>query len=408
MNAGNAVLRSVLLLLLSGALFLLLPAVSAAGPDESENRGIGITFGVPEKAPLQGARPRLELQGALDTIIALNSGFGGGVFRVASGELGLLWEGASGEAVNQGPPMVREASFEIASTSKAFTSAAMLLLVEEGSVGLDQQIGQLLPPAYTTGLLVIHGHDYTPEITVRQCLAHTAGLPDYWNDPPYVFPGVNAFLLDYLLDPSHFWSPEEILSYVPGLNPIFVPGTGWHYSDTGYVLAGLIIEAVTGKDLHTVYRERLFDPLGLDDTWLHWREAPPGTLDESHRYEGTWDMYTKRHQSADWAGGGLVSSTRDLEGFIRALADDTLFSDPNTKSEMTAWVATGTPGIQYGLGLFRVNLGFGKGEIWGHDGYGNSWMYYWPEKDVTFVGALNQTENDWWPLVMAAVFQVDP
>jgi len=304
--------------------------------------------------------------------------------------------------------MSRDANYEIASTSKAFTAATVLLLVEEGLVDLDQQIGQILPPQITTGLLVIQNHDYGPELTIRQLLAHTSGLPDYWYDPPYIIPGVNAFLFDYILQPSRFWEPEEVLAYVPGLTPIFVPGTGWHYSDSGYVLAGLIIEEVTGKDLHEVYREKIFDPLGLDDTWLHWREPQPGTLLESHRYEGSWDMYIKRHQSADWAGGGLVSSSGDLQAFIRALADDTLFSDPGTILEMTAWVGAGMPGIDYGLGLFRVDLGFGKGEIWGHDGYGNAWMYYWPEQDVTFVGTLNQTENDWWPLVMAAVFQIDP
>ena len=353
------------------------------------------------------AQAPLDLQDELDRIVALSEGFGGGVCRVSSGTSGILWEGSSGTLVHNGALMQQDGAFEIASTSKAFTAAAVLLLVEEDLLFLDQTIDELLPPAYTTGLIVIDGHDYTPELTVRQLLAHTSGLPDYWYDPPYVYPGVNAFLLEYILHPQRFWEPEDILAYVPGLDPLFVPGTDWHYSDTGYVLAGLIVEVLTGQALHEVYRERIFAPLGLDDTWLHWREEPASGLVESHRYEGTLDMYDKRHNSADWAGGGLVSSTADLETFMRALADNTLFSDPTTLDEMTDWIGTGTPYIEYGLGLFRTWLDQGKGEIWGHDGYGSSWMYYWPDQDVTLVGTLNQTENDWWPLVMETALQVD-
>jgi D-alanyl-D-alanine carboxypeptidase len=303
--------------------------------------------------------------------------------------------------------MPTDANFEIASTSKAFTAAAVLLLTERGTLDLDAPISDYLPPDYTDGLLVIGGHDYGPELTLRQLLSHTAGLPDYWNDPPWVIPGVNAFLLAYILDPDRFWTPEEILAYVPGLDPIDVPGATWHYSDTGFLLAGLVVERVTGDPLHEVYDRLIFGPLGLDDTWLHWREPSPGTRTESHRYEGTWDMYPRRHNSADWAGGGLVSTTADLERFLRALWDGALFEDPATFGEMTAWTPTGVGGIDYGLGLFRVDLGAGLGWIWGHDGYGNSFMYHWPRHDVTFTGTLNQTGNDWWPLVFLAARLID-
>ncbi|MGB0954161.1 MAG: hypothetical protein ACPG31_13145, partial [Planctomycetota bacterium] len=68
---------------------------------------------------------------------------------------------------------------------------------------------------------------------------------------------------------------------------------------------------------------------------------------------------------------------------------------------------TGTDGVEYGLGMFRVEFGFGLGEIWGHDGYGNAWMYYWPRFDISFTGTLNQTENDWWLLVLGAAALVE-
>jgi D-alanyl-D-alanine carboxypeptidase len=347
------------------------------------------------------------LQRTLDRLVADNDGFGGGVFRLASGEEGILWEGTSGDLTHDGAAMQADAVFQIASTSKAFTAVTALLLIQDGLFSLDDTTGDLLPPEVTSGLLVIDGHDYGPELTVRQLLAHTSGLPDYWYDPPFILPGFNAFLIDYTLAPNRFWEPEEILAYIPGLDPIFVPGTGRHYSDTGYLLAGLIIEEISGRPLHEVYQERLFTPLGLDDTWLQWRQDRPGDTAESHRYEGTWDMYDKRHQTADWAGGGLVSSTRDLERFARALADGTLIHDPTLRAEMLHRTPTGQPAVDYGLGLFLVGLGNGQGEIIGHDGYGNSWMYYWPKQDVTMVGTLNQTENDWWPLVKIAATLIE-
>jgi CubicO group peptidase (beta-lactamase class C family) len=354
---------------------------------------------------------QLDLGPSLARIVGFNGGFGGGLARVASGSGQVLYEEARGAQQVGGAPLTPADSFEIASTSKAFTAACLLTLVEEGAVGplgIDEKLGNLLPPAVTSGLLVIGGHDFGPELTLRQLLAHTSGLPDYWKDPPFVWPGVNAFLAPYILNPQQTWTPLEILAKAKGLTPIAKPGVVWHYSDTGYVLVGLVIESLTGKPLHEAYRKRLFEPLGLTETWLHWQEPPASSVVESHRYEGSLDMYPQAHNSADWAGGGLVSTTRDLERFIGGLMRGQLFADSKTLGLMTTWVPTGAPGVEYGLGLFRVDLGPGHGAIVGHDGYGNSWMYYWPEPDLVFTGTLNQSENDWWPLVAEAADWVDP
>jgi D-alanyl-D-alanine carboxypeptidase len=347
-------------------------------------------------------------QWVLDYVTADNDGYGGSVFRVGVGARQLLWEGASGELQHNGAAMTVDANFEIASVTKAFTAAAALTMVEDGLLQLDAPLGNYVPRSMTDGLLVINNVEYGHTLTIRQLLQHTSGLPDYWNDPPFVIGIFNRFLLDYSLAPQHFWSPTEIMSYVPDLDPRFLPGTGWHYNDSGFVIIGMLIERITGLPLEQVFRDRIFVPLGLTDTWLHWREPQVGSLPESHRYEdGSYDMYIRRHNSADWAGGGLVSSTRDLQLFIHGLAGGDLFRNQSTLDEMMSWIPTGEVDVEYGLGLFRVDLGFGLGHVWGHDGYGNSWMYYWPRHDITFSGTLNQSRNDLWVLIMAAALRIE-
>jgi len=353
------------------------------------------TAGSPEPSDDDDSAPVLDLQDLLDDAVADSAGFGGGVLRVSRGDE-LLWEGASGDAVRDPTtPMEVTDTFEIASVSKTFTAALTLLLADEGLFGLDDPLGDHLPSSLLDDLLVVDGLDRSGTITIRQCLNHTSGLPDYWNDPPFEAWGwCNAFCVAYIDDVNRFWEPEEILAFVPGLDPIGQPGHGYHYSDTGYVLLGLLAEEVTGEELHALYRSRILEPLGSTETWLEYREDG---LPDSHRWEADWNMTGQVHNSADWAGGGLASSAADLARFIDALDGELLDGE-----RMQQWVSTGTPGVDYGLGLFRVDLPDGLGEVWGHDGYGNSWMYRWPERQITFTGTLNQTDNDWWPMVVEA------
>jgi hypothetical protein len=231
---------------------------------------------------------------------------------------------------------------------------------------------------------------------VRELLNHTSGLADYWTDGPKDRYGSNAFLRAFLANPNRFWTATDILAYARKIPPL--RRGRFHYSDTNYVLLGLIIERLTKRPLHDAFREWVFNPLGMDGTWLTFREPRRGNP-QSHRYEGSEDLTNVPRQSADWAGGGLVSTNRDLDTFLRGLANGRLFRNASTLATMLRTVPTGTPGVSYGLGLYVVTLDGGAGKLWGHDGHGNSFAYYWPERGISFTGTLNQTENDWWPLV---------
>ena len=346
------------------------------------------------------------LQAELDRLVADNGGYGGGIFQVTIGD-DVYWEGTSGHLDHtSAQPMRLDTPFEIASTSKLFTAAAILVLIEEGRFTLDTPLSQLLDPAINTDLLVIDGIQHGPAITVAQLLQHTSGLPDYWYDPPYVRGQHNAFVVEYIDQVDHFYEPPELIDACKALDPIGVPGTVHHYGDCSYVLLGLIAEATTGETLHEVYNARLYAPLGLTDTHLPFREDPRSAEPASHRYEGTWDMTDKPHQSADWAGGGLISTTTDLARFMGGLARGELFSDPSTLDALQDWTDV-EPWVWYGLGAFKARLPNDRGHVWGHDGYGNAWMYYWPEQDALLTGTLNQTRNDWWPLVVAATRAIE-
>jgi D-alanyl-D-alanine carboxypeptidase len=291
-------------------------------------------------------------------------------------------------------------AFEIASVTKTFTAVCVLQLQESGQLDLDEPIGHYLSSRFTNRLLVIDGHDYGSKITVRQLLNHTSGLPDYWSDGPYVRAKDNRFLVDFEANPQRFWEPEEILQYTRRLAPVGVPGKRYHYSDTNYTLLGLMLEQITHETLAEVYRKRLFVQLKMDQTYLSYREQPRAGVAESHRYEDHLDLFRQRRQSADWASGGLVSTVADLGRFVAALEQGRLFRHPETLREMEAWVDTEKPSIAYGLGLFRIDLRAGRGQLIGHDGHGNAFMYYWPERQVALLGTLNQTGNDWWPMVV--------
>lgn len=333
-----------------------------------------------------------------------NEGYGGSILRVESLSRGLLWQGAAGPlAHGREAALAPEDAFEVASIAKMFTAVCTLLLVEDGQLTLDEPLGRILPPADTRGLLVVEGHDYGPELTIEQLLSHRAGLPDYWTDPPLDRREQNEFLRAFLADARKLWSPAEVLGYARRLTPVARPGTQYHYSDTGYLLLGLVIERVSHRSLEAVFRQRLFTPLQMNDTYSIYREPAPRRRRLAHRYEEKADLFHQKRQSAEWAAGGVVSIVEDLSRFLRALSAGRLFRNHATRDRMLTWRPTGAAGTDYGLGLFRLALGELGGHAWGHDGHGNAFAYILPEHDLLVVGTLDQLKNDWLPLVLDVV-----
>jgi D-alanyl-D-alanine carboxypeptidase len=266
-------------------------------------------------------------------------------------------------------------------------------LVKAGELGLGEPICRYLPDPLMDGLHVYKGRSYSKEITVQHLLTHTSGIADDWAHP--------EFLGLITADTQKRWTPEETVEFVKQkCQPRFPPGGGFQYSDPGYNLLGLIVEKLTGKPLHEVYRELLLDPLGMDHTYRPASEEPRPSLPgrgPSHRYLDDYECtLLPAVMTADWAGGGLISTSEDLNRFLRAFVQNEVFEHPTTRDRMFNWVSSG-PFHNYGFGISRVLFDqsdnpkyIGLGEIWGHGGSSDNFAYYWPSQDTTLIGTLNQ------------------
>jgi CubicO group peptidase (beta-lactamase class C family) len=337
------------------------------------------------------------LQDLLDQSVSEDPAVHNGVLVVGTPD--FAWAGATGLSdPDHNVSMLAKDQFQLASISKMFTAAALMTLAEEARIDLDTGIGSYLAPSLAQDLHVFEGHDYGANITPRQLLSHTSGLADFFGDGEPGADGVLPFVVEMRADPDRLWDPHDIVAWTKqNLQAHFQPGYGWHYSDTGLLLAGLIIEQVTGMTLHDFLRQRLFAPLDMAHTFLLFREPPRPSIDGrnvSRAYAGGAAYGETRSVTADWACGGLVSTAGDLTRFLRAFADDLIFRSPETKQQMLSWTSAGEPGVYYGLGVRRFDLGGlgleGFGELWGHTGFIKSFMLYWPEESATICGTLNQ------------------
>lgn len=309
----------------------------------------------------------------------------GTIARIDVPANGFSWSGAAGTTEMDGHEQLTvDHPFRIASVTKTVTSAVVLRLAEQGVIDLDATIDTYLGSGLVDRVHVDGDVSRGREVTVRQLLANRSGIHDYATDP--------AFIPQVLDDPGRTWAPEELIDYaVSHGTPHFPPGQGYHYSDTGYALLGLIIEDATSQPLHEIYRSHVFEPLGMDSTYLEGHEPSRG-LPLSHPYLGTFDGL-EVHPSVSFAGGGLVSTAQDLTTFMIALTNGELFETSQSLDEMTALDVTERGSgfdLLYGLGY--LGLRSGDFEMGGHDGFWGAFMYHAPAYGLYITGTINQAE----------------
>ncbi|MBI5949417.1 MAG: beta-lactamase family protein [Chloroflexi bacterium] len=322
------------------------------------------------------------MQAILDAFIRDNPIVPGVILHLEAA--GGAWAGAAGVAdTAAGTPMRPDMTFRIASNTKTFTAAAVLRLVEQDRLALDDRIARYFPAELVARLNVIDGVSHGERITIRQALNHTAGLYDWGTDDAYAAVAVS--------DPGHRWTPLEQVEFALAHgNPYGAPGEVFHYSDTGYVLASLVVEQLSGLPLAAAFRELLrFDALGLAATHLESLEpVPVGAGERIHQYIARRDGNEVDASFDLYGGGGLVSSAADLARFWRALFAGQVFDRADSLQEMLTTVPTDQPERQAGLGIFRRL--FGNTCCWNHNGFWGSFAIHEPGRGITVTGVANQ------------------
>ncbi|PWK80860.1 D-alanyl-D-alanine carboxypeptidase [Lentzea atacamensis] len=243
-------------------------------------------------------------------------------------------------------PVPLDGRFRVGSITKTFVSTVVLQLAGEGKVDLDAPVENYLP-----GLI-------DKQITVRQILQHTSGLYNYTNDLPR--------------DPAEFekirfkhWEPKELVAMATSKPLDFPPGTKWNYSNTNYIVAGLLVEKLTGKPYEKAVEQRILKPLRLNDTEVP-GDNPNIKGPHAHGYwavNGKPSDITRINPSVAWAAGEMTSTTRDLDTFIVALSTGKLLK-PAQQKEISK---TTDVSPNYGLGLGVQTLPCGT-KVWGHGG----------------------------------------
>lgn len=271
-----------------------------------------------------------------------------------------------------GAPMRDDFYSRIGSITKTFTATAVLQLVERGDVRLDEPIATYLDgvPGGST-------------ITVRQLATMRSGLPDYLQNP--------AFAAKVVADPVRTFSPREMLAWAFAEPMVFSPGSHYQYSNTNYILLGLLVENVSGQPLADYLTENILGPLGL----VHTSFPAETQFPEPHArgYTDPVDVggppvdATDWTASVTWAAGAMISTLQDMRVWLPALATGTLIGPALQRQRLQSPPTAGLPpGVGYGMGLFTAAGWIGhNGSLPGYQAV----AVYLPSRQMTMVVMVN-------------------
>lgn len=286
-----------------------------------------------------------------------------------------------------------DSQYFIASTTKLYTTAMILILKSQGKLSLDNKISLYLNSKTMSNLHVLKGVDYSNKITIENLLAHTSGLPDYFQKKDQS--GVS--LEDKLVrGEDQFWSFDFIVEYSKTLQPHFVPNKSGkaHYCDTNYQLLGKIIENITHKSYSQNLQELIVCPLKLTKTYLYSdiNDNKPVTL-----YYKDKLLHIPKAMTSFGADGSIISTSKEMLLFTQAFFSGELFPKIYL-TKLYKWNDLFFP-LKSGVGLHKLKLPwifniFGSTpEIYGHSGLSGALTFYAPKKGIFIAGTVNQIAN---------------
>jgi len=281
--------------------------------------------------------------------------------------------------IEQSRPMTVESRMLAASIGKSFVAATMVSLAREQTIDLDVPVSYWLGRNSWFQRLPNHR-----SMTLRQLLNHTSGLPNH-----VYLPSFAASVSKQWNAAGNPFTPEVLVSFVLDSEQLFPAGEGWAYSDTGYILVGLVIEAITGRTYYQVLSDRFLGPLDLASTSPSSQRSLPGLAagyvagDNPFGFPGkTTDENGVMvwHPGLEWTGGGLISTSSDLARWGDALFSGNALADQELKTMLNAVPIDPTmPGIYYGLGV-AISRSGPLSPVYGHGawipGYSSSLRHY--------------------------------
>ncbi len=285
--------------------------------------------------------------------------------------------------------LAEDRQFFIASTTKLYITAIMFQLAEQGRLGLDDLVSAHLPAEDIDGLHMFKGKAYADQLTLRQLLAHTSGLPDYFQQKQ----DGRSLMARLTAGKDQFWTYRDVISWAKDMPAKFPPATKGKafYSDTNFQLLGRIIEIVEGKSIDEVFKEYIFDPLELSKTYLY-RDSADKTPQMLNFKNAPLDI--RKAMIGFGPDGGIVSTAPEQMVFLRAFFEGKFF-DPVILPQMYDWQRINFP-LQYGTGmmLFRLPRLFTlikkQPDLIGHAGLSGNFAFYAPESGVYLTGTVNQ------------------
>lgn len=243
--------------------------------------------------------------------------------------------------------------FHSASVGKLMTTVLTFKAIELGLIHLDTPIYTKLDNRLLEQLFVFQGQDYKKDVTVRHLLGHTSGVNDYFEGKTI---DGTKFIQQVIEQPDNFWKPTDLLDFTrTKQKAVAAPGQKFHYSDTGYILLGLLVEEILGMTFQDALSHYIFQPANMLDTALCFYGDGFDTQQLAPLYLNGTDTRSFTSLSCDFSGGGLSTSTADLMKFLNELQSFQLISEASL-NEMAQFNQSFRRGLGYGLGMMELRF----------------------------------------------------
>jgi D-alanyl-D-alanine carboxypeptidase len=312
-----------------------------------------------------------ELQRLLDGSLK-KTGAPGAVLSVSVPDCGT-WSGATGASA-AGVKVNPDDLVRIGSVTKTYVAATVMSLVGEGALSLDDPLEKHHP-----------GFPNGAAIPLRLLMNHTSGVFNYTDDTDFQ-KSVNG-------NPHQKWAPQDLVDVAAKHDPYGAPGKVWHYSNTNYVLLGMIVEAVTKEPLEKAIRARALAKAKLSHTWFDGPETPVGTFAHGFTASPKVDVTSMFDPSWAWAAGAMVATSADAVAWADALYGGDVLSPDLLAAMLADPIETGQAGVTYGLGVFELAPSVALDQAYGHGGdipgY-HTQMWYLPNRRIGLAATVNE------------------